>query len=96
MASCEKGQMPQRHNCSYAVFAQVQGEQASCEGDPTRLQAQGCPGVKVGHRITNDLSAWKIPVGAHGLLQTMAHWHHGCEERFPAERLHPSGGRDLW
>ena len=49
MESCEKGQMPQRNNCSYAVLAQVQGGQASCEGDPTGLQAQGCLGVKPVH-----------------------------------------------
>ena len=34
-----RGQMPQRHNCSCAVLAQVQGGQASCEGDPTGLQS---------------------------------------------------------
>ena len=83
MESCEKGTnalKAQLFLCGFLL--RYKEDKPSCEGDPTRLQAQGCLGVKAGHRITNDLPTWQIPDGAHGLLQAMAHWHHGCESAF--------------
>ena len=40
---------PKAQLCLCGFLPQVQGGQASCEGDPTRLQAQGCLGIKAGH-----------------------------------------------
>ena len=87
--------MPQGNDCPNAITAEVRGKSTQRKSHLAGLQAQGRPGIQAGRQLTHDLWSWQVPAGSHGMLQTMAHWHHGREKRFLAKRLHPSGGRDM-
>jgi hypothetical protein len=39
-------------------------------------------GIQTGHRIAYDLSSWQVPAGSDGMLQKVAHRHHGTKSAF--------------